>query len=123
MSTYLKGNLDEQAKFCFDVYSMSTVNATEYAISREDIFSMLKHCLVKQPTEEDPDEGVKDLVEMMLKKMDHDKDSKLSFEDYRISVNEDHLLLEAFGPCLPEVKVKNVFLKTIEDPRLKKSEP
>ena len=54
---------------CFDVYSMSAVNATESAISREDIFSMLKHCLVKQPTEEDPDEGVKDLVELMLKKM------------------------------------------------------
>ena len=48
---------------------MSAVNATESAISREDIFSMLKHCLVKQPTEEDPDEGVKDLVELMLKKM------------------------------------------------------
>ena len=48
---------------------MSAVNATESVISREDIHSMLKHCLVKQPTEEDPDEGVKDLVDLMLKKM------------------------------------------------------
>lgn len=30
---------------------------------------MLKNSLLKQPTEEDPDEGIKDLVEITLKKM------------------------------------------------------
>ena len=30
---------------------------------------MLKNTMVKQPTEEDPDEGIKDLVEMMFKRM------------------------------------------------------
>lgn len=30
---------------------------------------MLKNTMVKQPTEEDPDEGIKDLVETMVKKM------------------------------------------------------
>ena len=38
-------------------------------ISREEMFQMLKNSLVKQPTEEDPDEGIKDLVEITLKKM------------------------------------------------------
>lgn len=33
------------------------------------MFQMLKNCLVKQPNEEDPDEGIKDLVEITLKKM------------------------------------------------------
>ena len=33
------------------------------------MFQMLKNSLVKQPTEEDPDEGIKDLVELTLKKM------------------------------------------------------
>ncbi|XP_075255761.1 calaxin-like [Convolutriloba macropyga] len=121
MSTYLKGSLEEQAKFCFDVYSMSAVNATESVISREDIHSMLKHCLVKQPTEEDPDEGVKDLVDLMLKKMDFDKDGKLSFDEFRCSVLDDPLLLEAFGPCLPDSKTRLVFLRTIEDPKGRKN--
>ncbi|XP_063727931.1 calaxin-like [Symsagittifera roscoffensis] len=121
MSIYLKGSLEEQAKFCFDVYSMSAVNATESVISREDIHSMLKHCLVKQPTEEDPDEGVKDLVDLMLKKMDFDKDGRLSYEEYRRSVVEDPLLLEAFGPCLPCPKTRLVFLRSIEDPKMKKN--
>lgn len=30
---------------------------------------MLKDSLIRQPSEEDPDEGIKDLVEIMLKKM------------------------------------------------------
>ena len=38
-------------------------------ISREEMFQLLKNCLVKQPAEEDPDEGVKELVEITLKKM------------------------------------------------------
>ena len=29
------------------------------------MFQLLKHCLVKQPAEEDPDEGIKELVEIM----------------------------------------------------------
>ena len=33
------------------------------------MFQLLKSSLVKQPTEEDPDEGVKELVELSLKKM------------------------------------------------------
>lgn len=38
-------------------------------ISREEMFHMLKNSLLKQPSEEDPDEGIKDLVEITLKKM------------------------------------------------------
>lgn len=30
---------------------------------------MLKDSLIRQPSEEDPDEGIKDLVEIVLKKM------------------------------------------------------
>ena len=46
------------------------------------MITMMKSCLVKQGnTEEDGDEGVKDLIEMTLKKMDHDKDGKLTKEE------------------------------------------
>lgn len=39
------------------------------AISREEMLHMLKGRLIRQPNEEDPDEGIKDLVEIILKKM------------------------------------------------------
>ena len=50
---------------CFEVYDF---NGDGY-ISREEMFTCLKKSMVKQTTEEDPDEGIKDLVELALKKM------------------------------------------------------
>lgn len=50
---------------CFEVYDLNS----DGFISREEMFHMLKNSLLKQPTEEDPDEGIKDLVEITLKKM------------------------------------------------------
>ncbi|CAI9580751.1 unnamed protein product [Staurois parvus] len=103
LSVFLRGTLDEKIKYCFEVYDL---NSDGY-ISREEMFHMLKNSLLKQPTEEDPDEGIKDLVEITLKKMDHDHDSKLSYADFEKAVREENLLLEAFGTCLPDSKVRS----------------
>ena len=54
---------------------------------------MMKTCLVKQGnTEEDGDEGVKDLIEMTLRKMDHDKDGRVSYPDFQITVKYKEIL-------------------------------
>ncbi len=50
---------------CFDVYNLHG----DGFISREEMLQMLKDSLIRQPTEEDPDEGIKDIVEIALKKM------------------------------------------------------
>uniref|UniRef100_A0A8D3AHR4 EF-hand domain-containing protein n=1 Tax=Scophthalmus maximus TaxID=52904 RepID=A0A8D3AHR4_SCOMX len=101
LSVLLRGTLDEKIKYCFHVYDL---NGDNY-ISREEMFHMLKNSLIRQPAEEDPDEGIKDLVEITLKKMDHDHDGRLSFGDFEKAVNEQNLLLEAFGTCLPDTTV------------------
>lgn len=36
---------------------------------------------------------------------DYDHDGKLSFADFEKAVREEKLLLEVFGPCLPDIKV------------------
>uniref|UniRef100_A0A8V0XL77 Calaxin n=1 Tax=Gallus gallus TaxID=9031 RepID=A0A8V0XL77_CHICK len=100
LSVFLRGTLEERIKYCFEVYDL---NGDGY-ISREEMFQMLKNSLLKQPSEEDPDEGIKDLVDIALKKMDYDHDGKLSFADFEEAVKNENLLLEAFGPCLPDVK-------------------
>ena len=33
---------------------------------------------------------------------DHDNDSKVSLEDFKQAIEEERLLIEAFGPCLPD---------------------
>lgn len=101
LSVFLRGTLDEKIKYTFDVYDL---NGDGY-ISREEMFQMLKNALVKQPTEEDPDEGIKELVEIALKKMDYDHDSRLSFGDFKEAIEAETLLLEVFGPCLPDERV------------------
>lgn len=52
-------------------------------ISKEEMFHMLKNSLLKQPSEEDPDEGIKDLVEITLKKMVNMGNSGFYIEIYR----------------------------------------
>lgn len=69
--------------------------------------------MVKQPQEEDPDEGVRDFVEIILRKLDIDRDGKVSFEDYVTAVKSEPLLLEAFGQCLPTDGACRTFLSTL----------
>ena len=104
------GTVEEHIIYCFTIYDL---NADGF-ISKEEMLTMLKTCLVKSGMEEDGDEGVKvelvlflsqDLIEMTMKKMDEDKDGRVSFADFEVTVTKDPLMLEAFGPCLPTVKV------------------
>jgi len=60
---------------CFEVYDF---NGDGY-ISREEMFTCLKKSMVKQTTEEDPDEGIKDLVELALKKMVLNCDNHITY--------------------------------------------
>uniref|UniRef100_M3YAC5 EF-hand domain-containing protein n=1 Tax=Mustela putorius furo TaxID=9669 RepID=M3YAC5_MUSPF len=100
LSVFLRGTFEEKLKFCFEVYYL---NGDGY-ISREEIFDMLKNSLHQQSSEEETDEGIKELVDITLKKMDYDNDGKISFADFEKAVKEERLLLEVFGPCLPEAK-------------------
>uniref|UniRef100_A0A3P8WEP2 Calaxin n=2 Tax=Cynoglossus semilaevis TaxID=244447 RepID=A0A3P8WEP2_CYNSE len=113
LSIFLRGTLEEKIKYCFQVYDL---NGDHY-ISREEMFHMLKNSLIRQPTEEDPDEGIKDLVEITLKRMDHDHDGRLSFADFEKAVKDENLLLEAFGTCLPDIMSADAFeLRVFQEP-------
>ncbi|XP_011687901.1 PREDICTED: EF-hand calcium-binding domain-containing protein 1 [Wasmannia auropunctata] len=109
LDVFLRGSLRDKIVFCFHVYDLNN----DGYITKDEIFQLLKNCLIKQPGEEDPDEGVKDLSELALKKLDVDHDGKISFRDYEMAVKEEPLLLEAFGQCLPTEKSCTSFLATL----------
>ncbi|KAM5255245.1 LOW QUALITY PROTEIN: peroxisomal ATPase PEX1 [Ctenodactylus gundi] len=100
LSVFLRGTLEEKLKFCFEVYYLKG----DCYISRERISDMLKNSIYKESSEEETDEEIKQLVDITLEKMDYDNDGKISFEDFEKAVRKDRLLLEVFGPCLPEAK-------------------
>ncbi|XP_045144563.1 EF-hand calcium-binding domain-containing protein 1-like isoform X2 [Echinops telfairi] len=97
LSVFLRGTFEEKLKFCFQVYYVDG----DGSISREGVFDMLKNSLHQHFSEGESEEGIKELVEITMKKMDYDNDGKISFTDFERAVKGDPLLLEVFGPCLP----------------------
>ena len=74
-------------RFCFDTYDL---NDDGY-ISREEMLLLLKDCMYKnsrETNEEDGDDGVKDLIEMTMRKMDQDRDGRVSYSDFMETVQE-----------------------------------
>ena len=65
LSVFLKGNEEEHISYCFNIYDL---NGDGY-ITREEMLTMLKTSLGRQGLDEDPDEGVKDLIEMTLRRL------------------------------------------------------
>ncbi|XP_055371412.1 calaxin [Condylostylus longicornis] len=110
LSVFLRGNIADKTAFCFRVYDL---NSDGY-ITKDEMFTLLRNCLIKQPQDEDPDEGVKDLVEIILRKFDLDKDGRISFDDYSKTVKAEPLLIEAFGQCLPTESATLSFFATLQ---------
>ena len=110
---YVLGNEDEKIQFCFDIYDL---NEDGY-ISKEEIMTMMKNCFVyrRAEREEEEGDGVRDLVEMTIRKMDRDRDGRISFSDFYGTVREEPLLLEAFGNCLPSNQAGLAFARKILD--------
>ena len=79
---------------------------------------LLKDCMyksIKDANDEDGDDGVKDLIEMTMKKMDQDKDGRVSFSDFSETVQREPLMMEAFGNCLPTSQAGKAFVAKILD--------
>ncbi|CAG9770308.1 unnamed protein product [Ceutorhynchus assimilis] len=108
LSLFLRGTLDEKMKFCFTVYDIMG----DGMLARDAIFHLLKTSLISQSGEEDAQESARDMIEVITKKMDLDRDGKISYSDYRQSVLKNPMLLEVFGCCLPSREAAFAFLST-----------
>ena len=107
-----EGSEEELVRFCFTIYDL---NEDGY-ISREEMMTMMKNCFIVNSSEQEEEgDGVKDLVEMTLRKMDKDRDGRISLSDFQASVSEEPLLLEAFGNCLPSNQLGAEFIRKILD--------
>ncbi|XP_066583535.1 calaxin-like [Prorops nasuta] len=111
MSVVLRGTLDERIRFAFSVYDYWKTNK----LNKENIFQMLRGCIFRLPENEDTEQAVKDLVELLLKKIDVDRDGFVSDEDFAAAVRKNPLYLECMGPVFPTRPARQAFLNTFTD--------
>ncbi|XP_062555548.1 calaxin-like [Armigeres subalbatus] len=97
LSLFLRGTFEEKIKYCFKVYDIQG----EGLIRRDHMMLLMRSAFVK-PQDEDVEEAVKDLVDIILHRMDVDRDGSISFEDYRETVRKSPEMLECFGKALPD---------------------
>ncbi|XP_058832738.1 calaxin-like [Topomyia yanbarensis] len=97
LSLFLRGTIDEKIDHCFKVYDIGG----EGVIRREHMLVLLKGSFVKEH-EEDADEENKDLAEIILRKLDMDRDGAISRNDFREAVRKEPEFMECFGQALPD---------------------
>ncbi|XP_054009825.1 calaxin-like [Hylaeus anthracinus] len=112
LSVLIRGSMDEQIHFAYQVYDNMKTNT----LKKEHIFLIMHGCLIKLQNNENPDEAVKDMIDLLIKKLDVDRDGSISEEDFKIAVKDrNSLLLECMGPVFPSREARNVFLTTFTD--------
>ncbi|KAL8575112.1 hypothetical protein ACOMHN_055105 [Nucella lapillus] len=110
MGMFLSDEDEFKTKLCFQVYDLNG----DGFITREEMLQWLKTSLIRQSHEDDSDEGVKELIDIIMKKLDFcDHDNRVSLVDFRAAVKDDYLLLESLSPCLPPNEHKKAFLLMI----------
>lgn len=107
MSVYLRGSLADRIKYCYAVYDLSG----EGMIRRDQLILLVRNSVIKLHPE-DVEEIVKDMVDMLIKKVDLDLDGLISLQDYTDTVMAQPQLLEIFGHCLPSRESVNAYLHT-----------
>ncbi|KAF5295556.1 hypothetical protein FQR65_LT10419 [Abscondita terminalis] len=95
MSTFLRGNLDDRIKHCFNVYDVMMKGF----LRRDTLVRFLTPCFIRG--EEDTDDSVKDLADIITNKLDLNRDGQISSEEYKEAIEKDPLLMECLGICLP----------------------
>ena len=106
LSLFLRGTLEEKIAHCFQVYDLMG----EGMIGRDNMFQLMRTSIVGSGTDDDAEEAVRDMIEILTKKMDRDRDGKISFDDYRGAVTSQPMLLECLGKCLPSRLAVHAFL-------------
>ncbi|XP_025423648.1 EF-hand calcium-binding domain-containing protein 1-like [Sipha flava] len=99
LSVLLRGSLAATVKFCFDVYT-EMVRSPMY-IKKEDVLVMARKNNMRMSKTAYMEQYNRDYTEFVMSEMDKDRDTKISYSDYRKTVDEDIVWLQFLGPVLP----------------------
>ncbi|CAD7093467.1 unnamed protein product [Hermetia illucens] len=97
MNVCLNNSFEDKVMFCFQVYDGHKTGF----ITRAKLIRTYRNMLYSADWEEVEDLVI-DFVDLLIKKMDHDRDGKISFYDYAKAVRMNPGLLEFMGPVIPD---------------------
>jgi Ca2+-binding EF-hand superfamily protein len=119
LSIMMRGTIDELLSFSYDVYDVNG----DRSLARDELFMCLDGSLRPGRGILEADEvkdGIKDVVEMIMRKLDVNADGQITFEDFRQAIYNDPLLVQCLGQCLPPQRRSRaiLFLVTSDDKKL-----
>lgn len=109
ISLYVRGTLEEKIGYCFciyDIYNNGLIGGEEMMYLMRNFF------LANESGEID---CLADVIEILMKKFDIDRDRKISFDDYKQTVLRQPALLEFLGPCIPTEDTVHKLLCTLSE--------
>jgi len=113
LSVMLRGTTDELIDWCYYVYDLNG----DGGLAREELHHCLKGCVYAgygvEPDE--LDECERDIVEIVMRHLDIDRDGQITIRDFEIACSKNPLLLVSIGPCLPPSRCMAAFLALFAD--------
>jgi len=113
LSIMLRGTTDELIEWCYYVYDMNG----DGGLAREELHHCLKGCIYAGYGIEgdEVDECERDLVEIVMRTLDVDRDGQITQKDFEIACTKNPLMLVSIGPCLPPHQCIASFLALITE--------
>lgn len=111
MSLFLRGTADERMRFCYRCYDRLRTGQLE----PDSIMRLMRGDAIAMRTDMDQEEmelELQGLVDILMAKLDVDRDGAVSWNDYCDQVRRQPLLMECFGRCIPDRDAVAAFLMT-----------
>eukprot|EP00003_Mantamonas_plastica_P009240 TRINITY_DN1860_c0_g2_i2.p1 TRINITY_DN1860_c0_g2~~TRINITY_DN1860_c0_g2_i2.p1 ORF type:complete len:203 (-),score=80.51 TRINITY_DN1860_c0_g2_i2:56-664(-) len=98
LSVCMKGDLDNQIRFCFDVYDLNG----DGFISLDEIEVLLSNTLNNQSESE-----LRSLIKIVLEQFESNRggQKRISFDQFKKTVQDQPLLLESFGHVVNQTQI------------------
>ena len=86
-------------EFCYTVYDING----DRSLARDELLMCFEGCFRARGDMDasEVEEAIQDLVQLAMGKLDVDKDGIITFTDFQAAVENDPLLLQICGVCLP----------------------
>lgn len=102
--------LDVKIDFVFSVYDFYH----DKHISQKEMMALLKTSIVSSG-EDDPEESLKELIDMVMLEFDIDRDGLISLEEFRCLVHKNKLYMQLLGQVLPHKTIINKFMDSLKN--------